>query len=63
MHMTQQSFADLLNVTRVSVANYETNKRLPKLDIAYRILDVASSRGIKLKLEDIYSREKIPVDS
>lgn len=62
MRLTQQSLAALLNVTRASIVNYETFKRKPKLDIAYKILDIAHQHGVTLNLEDIYFR-KLPKDS
>lgn len=54
--MTQGSFARAIGKRQSAVANYETGYRKPDPSTAYVIIDLAKSSGLKISLEDIYSR-------
>ena len=50
------SFARIIGVTDVAISNYENSKRRPRLDIAYKILDLAKKHHYSMNIEDIYQR-------
>ncbi len=56
MGISQASFAKMLNLSRSAVAFYESDERFPKKSTAYKLIDIAKSRGIHVTLEDIYPR-------
>ena len=54
--ISQTLMAKQLGISGVTLCCYEKNIRRPKLEIAYRIIDLAKLHGISLTLEDIYQR-------
>lgn len=57
--MTQGSFGKAIGKRQSAVANYETGYRKPDPGTAYTIIDMAKNAGMKISLEDIYSRSQI----
>lgn len=57
--LSQRALANILGITRTAISNYECGSRYPDLKIAYKILDLAATKGITLSLEDIYPRKLI----
>jgi DNA-binding XRE family transcriptional regulator len=57
--MTQDSFGEAIGKKQSAVANYETGYRKPDPSTAYLIIDLAKNSGLKISLEDIYSREEL----
>lgn len=56
--LKQGDMAKQLGISSAALCGYEKNFRLPKIHIAYRIIDLAKVYGIILTLEDIYSSRK-----
>lgn len=54
--MSRKELAQGLRVTVGAISNYENGARFPRPFICYRLIDLAKSRNIKIKLEDIYPR-------
>jgi putative transcriptional regulator len=52
--MTRKEFANALNVTQMSISNYENNIRYPAISIGYKILNLAKKNGLNVSLENIY---------
>lgn len=55
---TRKDLAKALNVTEMCIGNYENNTRDPSVKIAYKLVDLASSKKIDIHLEDIFPRTK-----
>jgi len=54
--MSQQSFANAIGTSKMTVSHYERGIREPLVKIAHKISDFAASKGKKLTLEGIYPR-------
>ena len=54
--MSRKEFATALGITVGAISNYENGSRIPKMRVAYRILDLAKRKGHKLGLDDIYGK-------
>lgn len=57
-NMTQAEFGQALNLSRLSISNYETFKRVIPPYVALRVIEYAKSRGIYSSLDEIYSETK-----
>lgn len=57
--LSQGSFARAIGKKQSAIANYETGYRKPDPLTAYMIVDLAKEAGLKISLEDIYSRKTI----
>jgi DNA-binding XRE family transcriptional regulator len=56
LNLRKSEMADLLDISTPGLHNYEIGRRLPKPEIAYRIIDIAKLNGVILTLEDLYPR-------
>jgi DNA-binding XRE family transcriptional regulator len=56
--ISQIMFGKAIGVSTSAIANYENDFRKPRPEIAFKILDFAKSKGLKLNLEDIYTIRK-----
>lgn len=57
--LSQQRFGKRVNVSRSSVAFYESFEREPRKKTAYKIINLAKEYGIEATLEDIYPKPPI----
>lgn len=53
---TQSDLAKALGCTRQAVSHYETGRRRPDMDTAYKLVDLAAECGVAASLEDVYPR-------
>jgi DNA-binding XRE family transcriptional regulator len=58
LKMSQKDFAKAIGIAKSSIGNYENNVRAPRPEIAFRIIKYAHSRGLVIKLDDIYSTKR-----
>ena len=56
LRMSIDSFAKMMNVTSMAIYYYESNRRIPRLEMAYKILDLAKKHSYPMTLDDIYPR-------
>lgn len=54
--MSREEFSKALGLSVSSICHYESRSRHPRLSICYRIIDIARSNGLLIKLEDILPR-------
>ena len=54
--LSRSDLARELGITIGALSHYECNTRQPRIDIAYRLIDVAKTKGVNISLEDIYER-------
>lgn len=50
--LQQEAFAELLDLTKQSISNYETGKRKPKLSVIRKIKELAKEHGIEVSVDD-----------
>ena len=64
LRMDIDQLAKELGLTRFAVWSYETRTRRPRIEIAFKIIDIAEKNGFPMTLEDIYPRpnEEIKTD-
>ena len=56
LEMTHEQIAEAVGVTRVAWTQWENGSR-PSVDNAWKIIELAESYSIRLKLEDIFPRD------
>jgi len=54
--ISRKTLSHLLGVTPAAIAYYESQQRCPRTEIAYKIIDLAAKKNIKIRLEDLYPR-------
>ena len=55
LYLERSEFAKLLNISTVSIFNYENGKRFPKLKIIKKIQDIATKNGMNYTIDDFLS--------
>ncbi len=57
--ISRTEFAAILGITQSNLHYYEHWGSFPRPQMAWKIIDFATSRGIKVRWEDIYPRHKM----
>lgn len=58
LNETKVSFAERLGVSRIMVFHYISDRCMPSLKVANKILKIAKNRGIPMELADILRSPK-----
>lgn len=56
--MPRRIFAEHLGVSYGAVSNYELGTRQPKLNVCFKIIELAKKYKIKLTLDDILGKKR-----
>lgn len=62
LNLTQTAMADELGCTQGNIGHLERGTQVLMPDRAERLIEVASKRGLRLTLDQIYGRKPLPTD-
>ena len=57
--MSQSQLRQALDITQSRLSNYEHGTRQVPVDIAYRFIDLAKTKGEVMTLEDVFPRAEV----
>lgn len=52
LYLEREEFAKLIGITKGAVFHYETGRRIPKLAIVKKMVDLAKQNGMDLSVND-----------
>ncbi len=55
LNLTQLELASMLGIERVSLCCYETGARVPRIDIAHKIVALGKEHGCIVTMDDIFA--------
>lgn len=61
MGMTQQQFADMLDMSQGNVGHYEAHGQMMPPDVVRKLIIEAAVRGHRVTYEDVYGKVDAPV--
>ncbi len=58
LRLTQAELAKTLGLSQAAIAEYETDTRMPSLKVANKLIKLAKSKKIKVKIDDFFPEEE-----